>query len=236
MTDPIQCQEVQDLAPEVAIGVASAQDRAGVLGHTGTCADCAALLLELSALVDDIAALAPTHEPPAGFESDVLSRIAEFRSPVALPRAGHKHRVRRVALAAAALVTVAALSGSVVYQAHDSDRTLADQVRATLATANGEYFTSAPLEQPDGRRGGVLFAYQGETPWMFLTSSRPASAAPVTIELVTHAGAVHTLATDVPLSSASPWGAIIPVAVHDVAVVRVLDGDGELVLSARPLP
>ncbi|MGH9186113.1 MAG: anti-sigma factor family protein, partial [Acidimicrobiales bacterium] len=120
----------------MAIGVASADDRARLLGHLGTCADCATLLGDLSNVVDHIVALAPEHEPPGGFESHVLARLADGRRPgVGQPTAvsSPPNRWRGVALRAAVVVLVAAVAAGVVYQGDASDRRLADRVRATLA-------------------------------------------------------------------------------------------------------
>ena len=236
MTDSISCPEAQNLAPEVAIGIASAEDRARVLGHTAGCSACSAMLRELAGVVDDIVALVPFHEPPAGFESEVLARLAEQPAPDvrALTRRG-RGRWRVALIAAAALVLGAALSGALVYRIHDADRTLADRLRATLATANGQYFASAHLDDRDGRHRGVLFAYQGEPAWLFLTVSSGEWPAPLTVEAVTHDGAVRPIGRGVDLSGSS-FGTVIPVAVHDIAVVRLVDSDGGVILSARPLP
>ncbi len=236
MTDSIHCDEARELAPEVAAGVASAEDRALLLGHIAACSDCSTVLAELSALVDEIAALAPTHEPPAGFESAVLARLTDGASASTRRHRGTGRRMRSVLLVAAAVVLAAALSGVVVYRAHRADRVLADATRATLAAANGEYFAAVPLRDPAGARGGVLFGYQGTPPWMFLVVSAAPSRRPISVELVALDGSERTIGTDIELAPASAWGTVIPVAVHEVAVVRVVDDRGTVLLSASPVP
>jgi hypothetical protein len=219
MTDPLRCAEARELAPEVALGIAAAEDRARLFWHAAGCAACRDVLSELSALTDDVLALTPEHEPHAGFETQVLARIGD-RTP-------RRRRWRRVALLAAALVVTAAVSGGAVY------RELAAGVRATLATANGQYFAAAPLDETSGERRGVAFGYQGDPAWIFVTVSVPAPSGRYTVEVVTHAGAVHRLADDVDLAATGSWGSTIPVAIHEIAVVRVLDADGRLKFCGR---
>src|SRR5918995_5431779 len=88
MTDSRGCAQVRDLAVEVALGVATAEDRVLVLGHVITCVDCRAHLAELSTLVDDMLRLVPPAEPPTGFESAVLARYEEGGTPWRVRRVG----------------------------------------------------------------------------------------------------------------------------------------------------
>jgi len=223
MTDPLRCAEVRELAPEVALGVAPAQDRALLLWHATECAACRELLSELSALADDVLALTREHEPPAGFETRVLTRIGD--GP---PR----RRWRWAALLAAAIVVAALVSGGAVYRAHVPDRELAASVRATLATAQGQYFATGSLRDPRSEQRGIVFGYQGDPAWIFVTVAAPPAGRYI-VEVVTHAGVVHVLASDVDLAATGSWGGIIPVAVHEISVVRVLDAGGRPTFLGR---
>jgi hypothetical protein len=223
MTDRLHCAEARELAPEVALGIAPAEDRARMLWHVADCAACREVLSELSAIADDLLTLTPEHEPPAGFETQVLAQIGD-RPP--------RRRWRRAALFAAAIVVAALVSGGAVYRAQAPDRRLADSVRATLATAHGQYFASGPLLDTSGKQRGVIFGYQGNTAWIFLTVADP-PAGRYSIEAVTHAGISHLLAEDVELAATGSWGGIIPVAVHDISVVRVLDAAGQLTFTGQ---
>lgn len=224
MTDRLHCTEARELAPEVALGIAPAEDRARMLWHVADCAACREVLSELSAIADDLLTLTPEHEPPAGFETQVLAQIGD--------RPPRRRRWRRAALFAAAIVVAALVSGGAVYRAQAPDRRLADSVRATLATAHGQYFASGPLLDTSGQQRGVIFGYQGNTAWIFLTVADP-PAGRYSIEAVTHAGVRHLLAEDVELAATGSWGGIIPVAVHDISVVRVLDAAGQLTFTGQ---
>ena len=70
-----QCAEIRALLPELALGIADGEERARALEHLGGCADCRRELDELSAIADELVALAPEREPPAGFEGRVIEPI-----------------------------------------------------------------------------------------------------------------------------------------------------------------
>ncbi|MEY2421685.1 MAG: hypothetical protein QOI95_1752 [Acidimicrobiaceae bacterium] len=69
------CVDVEPLLPEAALGLLSGGERADVLAHLDGCAGCRELMHELSGVADDLVLLAPTGEPPSGFEERVLSQI-----------------------------------------------------------------------------------------------------------------------------------------------------------------
>jgi len=224
MTDPERCAEVEGLIPEVALGVATAQDRARVLAHVATCTGCRDLLADLAEVTDETLALGSVREPPAGFESQVLARLRTTGR--------WRARLRRLALGTAAVVVAAALSAGAVYWADQADRHLAEQVRSTLATAHGQYFTAIPLRDVAGMRRGALFAYQGEPAWVFLTVTGRLAPGRYAIEIVTRGGDPYRLADGLDLPGTRSWGATIPVAVHEISILRVTR-DGRLVFSAR---
>jgi predicted anti-sigma-YlaC factor YlaD len=138
MNDRPSCEEVRALAPELALGIAVGEERAHALEHLLACPACRRYLEELSSVADDLLLLAPTQEPPVGFESRVLEELEE--------RSGRPERRRRRPLIAVAAAAVAALvTASAMWLAFDDDRDLADRYRETLAVANGKYLTAAPL-------------------------------------------------------------------------------------------
>ena len=224
MSNPLHCAEARELAPEVALGIASAEDRARLLWHIADCTACRELLSELSTIADDLLTLTPEHEPPVGFETQVLAQMSD--------RPPRRRRWRRMALFAAAIVVAALVSGGTVYRAQAPDRRLADSVRATLATAHGQYFASGAVRDPTGQQRGVIFGYQGNPAWIFLTVADP-PAGRYSIEAITRTGVRHLLAEDVDLAATGSWGGIIPVAVHELSEIRVVDAAGELAFTGR---
>src|SRR5262249_6157168 len=129
------CDETRELVPELALGIADGEDRARVLEHAATCADCRHELEELAGLADELLVLAPAAEPPVGFERRVLESIA----PVAAPARRRRRRLRPVLALAAAAVAAAAVTAGAVLVAGRDDRRLADHYRSVLAEAHGSY-------------------------------------------------------------------------------------------------
>jgi putative zinc finger protein len=155
MSSDARCERVRELAPELALGIADGEERAEALEHLARCPDCRRYLEELSVSADELLLLAPAHEPPPGFEDRVLAQIVPRRS----------RGWRRALVPAAAAAVAATIAAAGVWFATDSDRDIADRYGETLAVANGEYFTAAPLEAAGGRRIGSVFGYEGDPSW-----------------------------------------------------------------------
>lgn len=110
----LSCQEFAELAPELALGIAEARERAAALAHLERCAACRHHLQDLREVAESLVELAPAVDPPAGFESRVVGRIvagtAAGTPPApATPLAGRQGRRSALLLAAAAVVAVVAI-------------------------------------------------------------------------------------------------------------------------------
>jgi hypothetical protein len=215
----MRCDEIRDLAPEIALGIADGEQRAEALRHLSTCAECRRVVEQLSQVADELLVLAPTQEPPAGFESRVVKalgleppprrRRARWLSPRWLaPRVGP-------ALAAAA-VTAAALVA-----VYSDDHRIAERYRDTLARADGQYFQAEHLTDAAGSRAGVAFGYEGRPSWLFVTVAPPHRQAVTSGELVTTGRRTIPLPS-LALDRRGSWGGAIPVNVSKVAAVRLL--------------
>jgi Putative zinc-finger len=223
----MSCDELRDLAPEIALGTIDGEERAEALRHLAGCADCRRLVDRLSAVADELLTLAPVQEPPAGFESRVVAALGVRRRPRA-------RRARRLALwlgppVAAAAVTAAALVG--VY--HD-DRVTAERYRETLEQANGRYFRAEPLRDEAGGEAGVVFGYQGTPSWVLLTVDARHRGQVASAELVTTGGRRIPL-PGFRLGRNGSWGGAIPGNLYDVAEIRLLgDRPGEELDASIP--
>src|SRR5215467_10002285 len=101
MNGEMGCDQVRDLAADLAIGIADGQQRDAALRHAATCPGCRRLVAELSSVVDDLLLLAPSHEPPPGFTAATLARIfppspgftAETVARISPPPAAQRRRV-----------------------------------------------------------------------------------------------------------------------------------------------
>jgi hypothetical protein len=75
MAEHDDCARLRELAPELALGVLTGEERAEARNHLATCADCREYVLELTSVSDGLLALVPGAEPPVGFEDRLLSRM-----------------------------------------------------------------------------------------------------------------------------------------------------------------
>jgi hypothetical protein len=227
----MNCEEIRDVAPEIALGIADGEERAEALRHLATCAECRRVVEQYSQVADELLMLAPVQEPPAGFESRVVEslglqrpsrRRARWLAPRWLaPRLGP-------ALAAAA-VTAAALVA--VY--HD-DHVTAGRYRHTLAQAQGKYFQAERLTDVAGARGGVAFGYEGSPSWVFVTVDPAHRGWVRRAELVTRTGRTIAL-PKFGLDREGSWGGAIPVKLYSVDSIR-LSGErpGEILRASFP--
>jgi hypothetical protein len=220
-----ECEHVRELAPELALGIADGKERARALEHLACCARCRARLERLAASADELALLAPSVEPPAGFEDRVATAMR--------PPAPRSRLAARVAAPLAAALAAAAVAAGAVWLALGDDRELADSYRDTLAVASGEYFDAATLELPGGRKAGYVYGYQGRASWVFAVVYDGVEPGRYMLELVTDGGRrlpLRELVVDRRLGSA---GAATPVPYWRLAEVRLLDRDGREVADSE---
>ncbi|MFN2491176.1 MAG: zf-HC2 domain-containing protein [Actinomycetota bacterium] len=223
MSDKPACRVIRELAPELALGVTTGDERARALAHLSECGRCRRLLDELSDVADELLLMVPAREPPLGFESRVVEHLYEARR-------GRSWRLA-VAAVAAALVLASASAGAVLW-ATSGDRELAARYRRTLAVADGEYFSAIPLY--DGRREAVghVFGYQGSPSWIFVTVADPGRSGSYSVKVVTEAGPSRELGTIVLRDGTGSWGGTLPGDLHDLEYVR-LGGEGRQRLEAE---
>jgi hypothetical protein len=230
MTGEMGCEQVRELAPELALGIAEGEERDAALRHLSGCAGCRQLVSELSSVGDELLQLAPAHDPPAGFESRVLAAFAEP------PRRGRRqplaHRWRWVATAAAAVVLAAALGAGSVLLATAGDRRLAAGYQAVLSQGQGAYFLAAPLQGTQGRIGTV-FGYQGQPSWAMVTlQSSIQGEGRFQVQVVTRGGRYLPLGDAVLGGARRTWGERLPVDLSAVHELRFVGLDGRPTFTA----
>jgi hypothetical protein len=219
------CEEVRELAPELALGIAGGDERARALSHLAECAECRRHVEELSTLGDELLLLAPIQEPPVGFETRVLELIR--------PQAPPRRRRRFVPLAAAA-AAAAAVTAVAMWFGFREDRELASNYRATLAAANGKYFSAAELSAPGGGVVGNVFGYQGSPSWVLVTvtSAQHPGTATYDAQLITKSGDRVPQRPIQVSDGRGSAGWTIPISFDRVAEVRLLGPGRGQVLEA----
>lgn len=215
----MRCDELQELVAELALGVADGKTRADALAHLPRCPECRRAVQGLADVSDALLLLAPEHEPSPGFELEVLDRVG--LRPQTLRR-----RIRRwIPAASLAVLAAAAATAAALVFSYQSDRQLASYYRATLANAHGQYFQTAALQAPGGRRAGELFLYQGSPSWIFVSVS-PKYLMSYRCELITRQGTTIEMAG----TWQGSWGTTLSIPAKDVAAVRLLGISRPLVL------
>jgi hypothetical protein len=222
------CDELRELAPEIALGTIGGEERAEALRHLATCADCRRLVDELSEVADELLMLAPAQEPPAGFESRVIEALG-------LPRRRPRRFARRALRWIGPPVAAAAVSAVALLAVFHDDRVTAERYRETLAQAGGQYFQAEPLRDPTGVQAGVAFGYQGRPSWVLVTVDRSHRDRIASAELVTR----DRRTVPLPAFELDPrdgsWGGAIPVNLYDVSSIRLLgERPGEVLEAAVP--
>src|SRR4051812_34582047 len=105
---PMDCAQLADAAPELALGILPGDERAAALAHLDECPGCQQHVSSLAGLTDQLLLLAPTAEPPAGFEQRVLASLGS--SPTVVRPSRARQRATRGALAVLALAACVVLA------------------------------------------------------------------------------------------------------------------------------
>lgn len=229
------CDQVREVAPELALGIADGKDRAEALAHLASCAACRSYLAELTDVADDLLALTPSEEPPVGFETRVFKELGidpprpsrRLRWPLVRPR--------RVLLAAATACLLAiATTASVLLLAFQDERELAGQYRTALGNVGGEYFQATALRNSRQTPVGQVFGYQGDPSWLFVVVYAPYRQTPLTGSLATTGGDTVPLRAIELNAQRASWGGEIPIDLREVELVRLVDRGGNVYQARIP--
>jgi hypothetical protein len=145
------CEELHELAPELALGIADGDRRAAALDHLAGCDGCREELVRLTRSVDAVLATAPAVEPPSGFEVRALSTF----EPVAPPP---RRRPPLLAAAAAVLAIIALLAASAAIVNSRNDRPTeqaASAADASLLAPDGTDVGNVRIERTSAGGGAT---------------------------------------------------------------------------------
>jgi hypothetical protein len=146
----IDCSEFTDLAPELALGILSGNERAIALGHLGACPACRDQLDDLARVADHLLLLSPAKEPPIGFESRVLARLESAGAAPTPPVRRRRAPTRRLlAMAAAAAIVVGGVTGGLLAANQGSSREQATVVSKVVWAGKStcQMVVLAPIEK-----------------------------------------------------------------------------------------
>lgn len=210
MNGPIDCTVFDEHVDDLALGAAEEPLRSRLLAHAASCPTCRAALDELGAVADGLLLAAPEVEPPPGFESRVLARIA--------PPAEHAPRHRWLAVAAAAVLLIGSIAAIVALRSDDGDAPISAAIVGKDATEVGAVqLVAAP--QPH-----VLVVIERPQPVPGTRHCELQQADGTWVEVGTWT--VSDLRNGV-------WAAGIDAALLDAVAMRVTADDGTVLATAR---
>jgi hypothetical protein len=207
----MRCDDVEELAPELALGMLSGDERAATLTHIETCRTCRGLVDELSRAADTVVLLAPSVEPSAGFEARVMATLDG-------PRRTDSRR-RGFLLAAAAVVLIALVAAAVVGRV-TAGRDTAEVAKATMLT-------------PDAVAVGEVYVLRGDVGLVFVNVPRWSRGDDYYVQLGLDDGTTTKLAARSVDGSAGAYAASLEGGGGNVVSVALVDASGGVLCAAR---
>jgi hypothetical protein len=218
---------MEELIPELATGGAVGEERAHALRHLTGCARCRSELASVMAAADALLLLTPEREPPAGFETRVLTGLAARPQP-----AVRRRRLRPALAGIAAALAIALLSGGAVWWRTADDRQLAHSYRETLSVAHGRYLRAAPLLADGTTPVGQMYALQGSPSWVSVVLQGGTWSGRCTVRVHARDGRVIDLGTMTVRDGQGFWGYMISLPVSEILSVD-LNGPYGPIMTAR---
>jgi hypothetical protein len=135
---------LKEISSEVALEMFSGEERAAAVAHLEVCASCRREVAQLTETVEELLTLAPSVEPPAGFEQRVLQRIEalaptdEAATVRRFPTWSRRAPRRLVAAAAAVILLVGAVALVLTRWGSDDARTQVAAMQASSGQVVGD--------------------------------------------------------------------------------------------------
>lgn len=207
----LTCADVEELAPELALGILPGDQRSRALAHLDGCGACRHLVKELSDASDALLALAPAVEPPPGFAKVLNKGIRQA------PAFRQGRRLRWAAAVAGVAFVVGALVGALPGRLNGGG-TVA--VREAAFVTGGEPLT------------GEVYARAGSPSWVFMTVNGGDASGAYSCQLVLASGQRIAIGSFPMRDGSGSWGRSVNVAVGDIRTVVLLDASGATAATA----
>lgn len=239
------CGDFAELAPELALGILPARNRAAV-AHVQDCPACREHVRQLVRAADGLLELVPPGEPPVGFETRVLGRLGVPTAEGAGHRSLRRFR-RRLALAAAAAAAAvgAGLGGWTIGQSPG------EPVPAVTAAGPhpGAWLADSALTLPGpsaspghnvGKPVGRAFAYGGSPPWVYVSVEADQAAGridgTVRCQIERGDGSTATIGSFAISHGYGQWGGAYPAGPSPVTGLRLVAANGTVVAATTFTP
>lgn len=218
----MDCADLAEVAPELALEILGGTERAAAIAHLEGCVPCQQLVDTLAADADRLLMLAPSAEPPAGFQDRVLTSLTRVGQPEAPLARARRARTRRG-------VAVLGLAASVALVA----------LALGLGTAARPSPAGAEMRTGAGEVVGHVFVHGEPEAALFMTlpgwSDQIERYAPphqtYVLRIERGDGAPRLVPLD--LEHDSSWGATLDVDPDSITAVAVVDGQGHVWCQAE---
>jgi anti-sigma factor RsiW len=224
---PMTCETFIDQADELAIGRLDGDQRSALLRHASLCSTCQAHLASLTAVTDQLLALAPEVEPPSGFEGRVLDHLTGVANPSRLVEQRRPGRRLMMGTAAAIVLFGVALSSFALGRRHYASH--------SINSATAQVVRSGNIVRADGSTSGHIALLTTPRPALLITVDSPKPfAGRLTCTLITADGTRHGVGTwsyDEVVSGA--WSVGIDQSLLNSTSMEVSNLDGQVLASAK---
>lgn len=217
MTERIDFCPHDDRLVELALGELTGRDRADALQHLSTCRGCRERVDELVQVSEELLLAAPEAEPPLGFESVVMRKLA----------GGSRARRRRLRFPAIVGLACAAAIVLVV------------GVVGPLTSRGSSEIAEAAMITSDGQQVGSAWRYDGDTSWVLVSVpdwavwADPANAPKdYELHLELDDGTAVGLGAITFRGDARSWGRTTTVDTARIRSVAIVDHTGRIWCSA----
>jgi hypothetical protein len=232
--DEINCDDMADMAAELALGVLDGRERAQAIAHLDRCDACRENVRQLTLTGEGLLGLLPPSEPPAGFETRVVARLGtagqrpkETRRKESGPKEARLRRTRHM-LATAAVALVAAACGLGGWGLRG---TASPPSQAHGGTSQSILRTAA-LVTAAHRPAGQVFLYNGRPGWLYMNVETGSGNGTVICQLQSRDGHITTVGSFQLTGGSGYWGSPDPVNPATVTGARLTTSNGTVVATA----
>jgi len=229
----MSCEEFEEVAAELALGVLTGRERAAALEHLDRCEACRTSVRQLSMTGDELLGLLPVIEPPPGFETRVLDRLGIAATAPAAPARGG--RIRRLGRSARTGLARRTLAAAAVVVAVLASVVGGWGLRAATAHPASSSLSSAALLSTSHQAVGKIFLYDGNPRWVYMSvymENMETAKGAVTCQLVGTDGDVTTLGTFPLADGYGAWSSADPVDNGALSGARLIDASGTVLATA----
>jgi hypothetical protein len=223
----MDCDGLAEVAAELALGVLTGRERARAIVHLDRCDGCREHVRNLAITEEELLALLPGHEPPAGFETQVLGRLGSGRPGGS---AGRHRRppLRRprwtLAAAAAVIAVVAGVGGWALRPAAPG---------TTGQTAQSALHTAALVTASHQSVGEVFLDSGAGTPWLYMAVDAAPGTGTVVCQVVGRDGRIVTIGSFSLAGGHGHWGSPEPIQPAALAGARLMTAAGQVLATAH---